>query len=51
MEWNNPKTLRSHNTTPITTTAFKIDLILPAIGIKRFTSHSKTPTTIRVKSI
>ena len=31
----------------MTTTAFKIDLIVPAIGMNRFTSHSRTPTTIR----
>src|ERR1700730_5637568 len=47
-EWNNPNTSRSHNTTPMTTTAFKIDLMLPAMGIKRFTSHNRTPMTIRV---
>jgi hypothetical protein len=37
----------SHKTVTITTTAFKIDLIDPAIGMKLFTSHSRTPTTIR----
>src|SRR5579864_1955288 len=26
-EWNSPNTLSSHNTKPITTTAFKIDLM------------------------
>jgi len=31
----------------MTTTAFKIDLILPAMGMKRFTSHRRNPTTIR----
>jgi hypothetical protein len=36
----------SHKTVTITTTAFKIDLIDPAIGMKLFTSHSSTPTTI-----
>jgi len=50
-EWNNPNTLRSHNTTPMTTTPFKIDLMLPAMGMKRFTSHNRTPTTIRVNRI
>jgi hypothetical protein len=50
-EWNNPNTLRSHKTTQITTTAFKMDLMLPAMGIKRFTSQSRTPTTIRVSRI
>jgi len=42
-----PKMFSSHKTTPITTTAFKMDLIDPAIGMKLLTSHSKTPTTIR----
>src|SRR5580658_1567913 len=37
----------SHKTVTITTTAFKIDLIDPAIGMKLFTSHSNTPTTIK----
>src|SRR5580693_9455951 len=46
-EWNKPNTSRSQSTTQMTTTAFKIDLILPAIGMKRFTSQSRTPTTIR----
>src|ERR1700730_9422437 len=31
----------------MTTTPFKIDLMLPAMGMKRFTSHSRTPTTIK----
>src|ERR1700736_6284341 len=30
----------------MTTTAFRMDLMLPAMGIKRFRSHSRTPTTI-----
>jgi hypothetical protein len=51
MEWRNPLTFSSHSTTPITTTAFRILLIVPAIGIKLFTSHSRTPTTIRVIKI
>src|SRR5271156_3729136 len=46
-ELNNPKTFSSHNTTAITTTAFKMDLIVPCIGMKRLTSQSRTPTTIR----
>lgn len=50
-EWNNPNTLSSHNTKPMTTTAFKIDLMLPAIGMNRFTSHSRTPTTMMVNRI
>jgi len=41
----------SHKTTAITTTAFKIDLIDPAIGTKLFTSQSRTPTTTRAISI
>jgi hypothetical protein len=35
----------------MTTTAFKIDLMLLAMGIKRFMSHSRTPTTIRTTTI
>jgi len=46
-EWNNPKMFMSHNTTPMTTTAFKIDLMLPAMGMKRFTNHRRTPIVIR----
>jgi len=34
MESMNPKTFSSHKTTPMTTTAFKIDLIELAIGTK-----------------
>src|SRR5271154_3913534 len=45
-ELNRPKIFRSQRTTAITTTAFKIDLIVPCMGI-RLTSHSSTPTTIR----
>jgi hypothetical protein len=48
MECKTPKTSRSHKTTKITTTAFKIDLMEPAIGIKLLTSQRSTPTTIRV---
>ena len=40
---NSPKTLSSHKTTAMTTTPFKMDLIVACIGIKRLTSHSKTP--------
>jgi len=43
---NSPKTLRSHKTTAMTTTPFKMDLIVACIGKNRLTSHSKTPTTI-----
>src|SRR5665213_2979551 len=46
MEDINPKTFSSHTTTQITTTALRIDLIEPAIGMNEFTSHSSTPTTI-----
>jgi len=46
-EWNSPNMFSSHKTTQITTTAFKIDLIVPCIGMKRLTSHSKTPTTTK----
>jgi hypothetical protein len=38
-----PKIFMSHNTTAITTTAFRIDLIDPAIGIKLFTSRAGHP--------
>ena len=46
-ELNSPNTFKSHNTTTITTTAFKMDLIVPYIGMKRLISQSKTPTTIK----
>jgi hypothetical protein len=39
-----PKTFKSHKTTAMTTTAFKMDLIVPCIGM-RLTSQSITPTT------
>jgi len=41
-------TFKSRTTTTMTTTAFKIELMPPAIGIKRFTNHNRTPTTIRI---
>ena len=41
-----PKMFSSHRTTTITTTPFRIDLMVPCIGM-RLTSQSKTPTTIR----
>jgi hypothetical protein len=47
IEWNNPKTFSNHKTTAMTTTAFKMDLIVACIGMKRLTNQSKTPTTIR----
>ena len=34
-----PKTLRSHKTTAMITTAFKIDLMDPAIGMYELTSQ------------
>jgi hypothetical protein len=43
-----PKTLRSHKTTAIITTAFKMDLMEPAIGMNRFISQRTTPTTIKI---
>jgi hypothetical protein len=46
-----PKTFKSHTTTPITTTALKIDLIDPAIGMKLLTSHNRTPTMIKTINI
>jgi hypothetical protein len=46
--WSNPNALRTHITTQMTTTAFKIDLIELAIGMKRLISHRMTPTTIKV---
>lgn len=50
-DWSNPNALRSHITTQMTTTAFKIDLMELAIGMKRLISQRITPTTIKVKSI
>jgi hypothetical protein len=45
-----PKTLRSHNTTTMITTAFKIILMEPAIGMYELTSQRPTPTTIKVST-
>lgn len=42
-----PKTFRSHKTTAMITTAFKIVLMEPAIGINRLINQRITPTTIR----
>jgi hypothetical protein len=50
-EWKIPNTFRSHNTTPITTTPLSMDLMLPAIGMKRFTSHRRNPTMIRANKM
>lgn len=49
--WRIPKTFRSHITTAMTTTAFKIDLIEFAMGMNLFTSHRRTPTTMSVATI
>lgn len=39
-------------TKTMTTTAFRIDLICPCIGMKRFTSHSTTPAaTIVIRTV
>jgi hypothetical protein len=43
-----PNTFRSQITTTITTTTLRILFILLSMGIKVFTSHNKTPTTIKV---
>jgi hypothetical protein len=45
-----PKTLRSHKTTTMITTAFKIILMEPAMGIYELTSQRTTPTTIKVST-
>jgi predicted secreted protein len=45
-----PKTLRSHKTTTMITTAFKIILMEPAIGMYELTSQRRTPTTIKVST-
>lgn len=50
-ELKSPNTFKSHNTTTITTTAFKMDLIVPCMGMNRLTSQSKTPTTIKTITI
>jgi hypothetical protein len=46
IELISPKTFNNHTTTQITTTAFKIDRIEPAMGTNVLTSHNRTPTTI-----
>jgi hypothetical protein len=43
-----PKTCNSQITTTITTTPFKMLLMVDCMGMKRLTSQSKTPTTISV---
>jgi hypothetical protein len=50
-EWRSPNTLRSHTTVAITTMAFKMDLIVPSMGMKRLTNQSRTPTTTRTINI
>jgi len=50
-EVKSPNTFRSHTTTAMTTTAFTIDLMVACMGIKRSTSHRRTPTTIRAITI
>jgi len=45
-----PKTLRSHKTTAMTTTAFKIDLMELAMGMYELTSQRRTPTTIKTST-
>ena len=45
-----PKTLKSHKTTAMMTTAFKIDLMDPAIGMYELTSQRRTPTTTKVST-
>jgi len=50
-EWKSPKTFRSHNTTQMITTAFKIDFSVPCMGMKLFTNQSSTPTTIKTINI
>jgi hypothetical protein len=49
-EWSNPNALRSHITTQMTTTAFKIDLMELAMGMNELISHRMTPTTIKVNN-
>ncbi len=43
-----PNRLINHTTTAMTTTPFKTDLIVDCIGMKRFTSQSRIPTTMSV---
>ena len=46
-----PKTLSSQTIRTITTTTFKIVLMLRSIGIKELMSHSRTPTTMITSKI
>jgi len=45
-----PKTLKSHKTTTMMTTAFKIDLMEPAMGMYALMSQRITPTTTKTLS-
>src|SRR6202035_913211 len=46
--WKRPKISSSHKITPMTTTPLRIDLMLLCMGMKRFTSQSRRPTTMSV---
>src|SRR5271170_3588134 len=51
MFWSKPKPpnrFTIHITTQITTTPLRIDLMLDCIGMNRFTSHNRIPTTTNV---
>ena len=48
---HNPTTRNTQIPTATTTTTLRIVLILPAMGIKRFTSHRRKPTTIRANKM
>jgi len=50
-ELKSPNTFKSHKTTTIATTAFRMDLIVPCIGMYRLISQSNTPTTIKTITI
>ncbi len=46
MELQSPNALSNHRTTTITTTTFRIFLILASMGIYVLINQSSTPTTI-----
>jgi hypothetical protein len=50
-ESNSPNALRSQIITTITTTTFKIFLIVPSMGMYELTSHRRTPATIKTSII
>ena len=50
IELSSPKPSRSQSTTTITTTAFRIDFIDPAIGMYLLMSPRRTPTTMSVSN-